>query len=143
MLAVICGYYFTTKIIQPMAFDSLCWTNTNNCLQIKYQKFQNSALIHVINSGFWLWFSGRYLIMYQTAPDLSCEDNYEPAIIYDFMTYSLTKYCVGSLDSIKYFYDNNEEGKIVNNLFLNVPNANNYDAYMIMQIFFDKNLLFI
>ena len=139
ILAIAIGYLFTMYILGPSLYHKMCLSDTNSCLQIEYSRYENSALIHVLNSGFWLWYTGKYLIVYNLAEGLSCDKGYDPGLIYDFSTKSYTKACVMSFDNISNFYNQNTK---IERLFLRVQSPYQYDALQIMQIFFDKNILF-
>lgn len=140
IFAIAIGYLFTVYLLGPTLYHNICLSDTNTCLEIEYYRIDNSALIHVINTGYWLWYTGKYLIIYNLAEGLSCTTGYDAGIIYDFYTKSFTKACVMSFSEINDYYS---KQTILERLFLRVDNPTNYDAFGIMQIFFDKNILFV
>jgi hypothetical protein len=142
VLGIFFALIFTNWLLVPTLYDQMCLINTNQCLRIEYQKYLNTALIHVVNSDMWLWYTGKYLVIYTSIGELQCDDGYSPTIIYDkdSTIQNLSRYCVRSLSFIKEFYNNNT--KKTYKIFEKVMNPNNIDAFQTLQIFFDKKILF-
>jgi hypothetical protein len=140
VLAVFFGFLFTRYILVPSIYTDLCLTNTNNCLQIEYWKLDNSALIHVFNTGMWLWYTGKYYVIYNENTSLQCEDGFAPATIFDTSSTikNLSNFCVSSLDKIQQFY----KDKPYTTLYERVNNPYQTDAFKILELFFNKKILF-
>ena len=63
-IAVLLGYIIVKLYVKPQVLDKYCWTGTASCMKIDYWAKENSALINVSPSGYWIWFNGENVYIY-------------------------------------------------------------------------------
>ena len=111
VLGGLVGYVVYVYLFKPRVLENLCLVNTNNCVSIKYWSFQNSALIHMQPTDYWIFFTGITAFSYRKTAMSSKEcgsyegREYEPAYEVSLTTGLPTGYdCVLSLEEVKKFY---------------------------------------
>lgn len=108
IIAIMSAILFTLYVVEPLVLEPLCFTNTNNCLKISYQLFENSVLFHMIPTGYWVWFNGKYLYVYGEPTGQQCEDSaYQVSYVVDTYANKILGYqCTARLEDIQSFYNN-------------------------------------
>ena len=102
-LVAIIMYQF---IIKPYLLEPMCLIDTQSCLKIEYQRFQNSVLIHMIPTGYWIWFDGKDILIYGDPTGRVCKyEGFDSVYVYDVSTRKILGYmCAKSLSEVKDFY---------------------------------------
>lgn len=157
VIGIAIGYLVYRKLVQPMLFDQ-CLLSTNTCLQLEYYNYENSAVIHVLPAGYWIYFNGKDAFIYNAVRNEECDKGYEPVYKMDATTGEPHKLiCVESLNNILKFYtDKNIEPR---RIYKRYPFANmgtkssatpknfqlkpvlKMNAYDILNLFQEKNIL--
>lgn len=135
-LSSIILYYL---VLKPFLIKK-CLLNTQNCMQLAYQKYKNTILIHMQPTGYWIWYDGKDILLYGEPTGRICtQENTEPAYIYDTSNKQILGYkCVSKLNTIKDFYD--KQTKVEYIFDSNIKNMNMYE---IINYLVDKNIITI
>ena len=111
ILGILVGFSIFQLIIVPL-LQSKCIIKTNSCVKIQYQKYENSVLVHMIPTGYWIFFDGNDVFIYGEPAGKVCDDEHEPVYVYDVENMKDTGYVCGTkLAEIKDFYDKNKSLK--------------------------------
>jgi hypothetical protein len=107
LLALICAFYVYQLYVKQKVLKPLCFIDTNSSLQIEYRKYGNSVLVHMIPTGFWVWFDGNEIFIYGEPTGRMCTDEgYEAVYVYDVSTQKVIGYqCAYNIDKVQEFYD--------------------------------------
>lgn len=115
ILAIILGYYFVNKIIEPHVLKPECLTDTNSCASMTIWKYKNSFVAQVFPSELYIFFNGARLYVYGQAPGTCTEtsesNEYVPVDVItingtdDNPIYSRQNYeCINNVESVVNYY---------------------------------------
>ena len=86
LLAIFCAVIFTYNVIEPK-FNEMCLIKTNECISITYKKVGNSLLINVNPEDYWMWYDGKYLLVYNLTTNKKCkslgDEEFEEVFVYN------------------------------------------------------------
>ena len=64
VVGVCIGYLFYKYFIREKLLEPSCLLGSKTCLKISYYKYENSILFKVMPEGYWAWFDGEHLYIY-------------------------------------------------------------------------------
>lgn len=145
MWAIVMGIFLAFVVFQLLIkpnLSRLALINTSNALQIQYQQYQNSVLVHMIPTGFWVWFDGRYVMIYGEPTGRLCTDvGYDPVYVYDVKTRQDTGYvCADALERVKEFYN---QKKIPIQYIFEKKFDPNFNVYDMINLLSDRAIITI
>lgn len=136
-LVAIIVYQF---IVKPYILEPSCLIDTQSCLKIQYQRVQNSVLVHMIPTGYWVWFDGKDILIYGDPTGRVCKDeDFESVYVYDVSTRKILGYmCAKPLSQVKDFYKrhNSPIEYIFKRKF-----GENFNIYDVINLLADKNII--
>lgn len=137
VISILCALIFYQLIVKTYFLEKLCFIDTNSCARIKYQTYQNSVLVNIQPTGYWIWFDGKNILIYGEPIGNICKDfGYEPAYMYDVKNRKVIGYrCATSLNIVKKFYNNVPFNYIFN------KNTKNMDVYDVINFLAEKNII--
>ena len=144
IIAILSAYVFYNYIVEPNILYPLCLIGTNNCIQIEYFVINNSVLIHMIPTGFWIFYDGaRYAYTYGHNYMKTCEDitKFEPAYVTDLQNKvkKIDGYkCIQTLSSVLKYFEENTEKKF---LYYRSKDPNNFDIYDVLNYLNSKKII--
>jgi hypothetical protein len=130
-------YYY---IFRPAVLQPLCLVNTNGCVRIAYYSYNNSALVHLENSGIWLWYNGFKAFVYGQNVGQVCQDptKYEAAYAINTLTGEKEGYdCVTPLATLLKFYQSKGGMEY---LYKRI-NANTFDVYAALNLLQNERII--
>lgn len=65
------GYLLYKYVINKKILEPLCLTNSSNCVTFDYWNYKNSILFNLTPNGYWCWFNGQDLYLYNTITNTS------------------------------------------------------------------------
>ncbi len=129
IIGIVLAYFLYIKIIKNKFLYPLCFIDTNDCLQIKYWKIDNSLLANVLPSNYWFWYNGRMVYVYRQPTGMTCVDstNYESVFTVDISqgVGKVVGYeCIRMLEEIQkyYIYHQSTSGDFSPNEGIQEPN---------------------
>lgn len=127
-------------IVKPYLLEPMCLIDTQACLKIKYQTFENSVLVHMIPTGYWIWFDGKDVLIYGDPTGRVCKDEgFESAYVYDVSTRKIIGYmCAKSIIQIQDFYK--KQNSPIKYIFKRNFSAN-FNVYDLINLLADKNII--
>lgn len=140
VLAMICAFavyqfYIKNKVLKPLGF-----IETNSTLQIRYRRYGNSVLVHMLPTGFWVWFDGTEILIYGEPTGALCKDEgYEAVYVYDVATRKVIGYrCAHDIDTVQKFYD---DKNIPVEYIFERNFKPDFDVYDLMNYLSDKRII--
>lgn len=143
IIAIISSYVFYNYIVNPYILYPLCLTDSETCNRMSYYKYENSALIKMQPSGFWIWYNGDNAYIYGQPTGIKCDDptKYEPSFAIDTKTGQKIGYqCVQKLDTLINFYSGQSKEQFI---YDRVSDINNVDVYYVLNLFDKKGIISI
>lgn len=143
IVALITAFVVYNHILKPLIFEPMCLVNSNGCLRLGYYSYNNSALVHMGNTGYWIWFNGVKAYIYGQNVGQICKDPqfYTAAYVINAKTGLKEGYeCVLTLDEVIKFYKSKGVTKM-NYIIKRINNPNNYNAYDVLNLLSDKNII--
>jgi hypothetical protein len=140
ILGILIGYLITIHYVKENILQPLCFVDSNSCIRVMYYKYNNSALIHVISTGMWLWYNGHKVYIYGFPTGQLCKEpqNYEAAYSIDPNTGMKEGYsCVMVLGAVIDFY----KDKNVKPQYLVRRGEDSTDIYSILTVFQKDGIL--
>jgi len=112
-VAILLAVVIYQFIIKRYVLEPLCFIGTNKCMKIEYQQYENSVLVHMIPSGYWVWFDGKDILVYGEPTGKVCKDEgYESTYVYDVSARKVIGYmCAKDLTQVKAFYERQKASK--------------------------------
>ena len=139
---IILGIFIGFSIFQLYVLkflESKCIIKTNSCIQIKYQKYENSVLVHMQPSGYWIWFDGANIFIYGEPTGRTCDDEgFEPAYVYNIEKKTTSYMCAKSLEKDKNYYTTNKAPE--DYIFLR-KDTTNFGVYDMINYLSDKRII--
>lgn len=119
--------------------EGMCLLNTNQCIEVKYFKKENSALIFVSPTGYTIWFNDGQAFLYGINTGYICEDpKYEAAFKISANRNTLENYqCILGTDELMKFYSDVEPSYE----YIKVQPIN-FDVYKLLAILVERKILF-
>ena len=140
LLAIATAYVIYRGIIDPHILNPLCLTDSNNCVQLSYYKYNNSILVNMQPTGFWVWYNGNKAFLYGQNTGNVCNDpNFETAYVIDKSGVTNGYECINKLDLVKNYYSSRGEQQFV--YIRTETNVNNFNVYDVLNYFNDKNII--
>lgn len=138
VIAIFLAFVIHQFIIRPWLYQNGL-LNTSEALQIRYQKYDNSVLVHMLPTGFWIWFDGRDILVYGEPTGRICNDDYDPAYMYDVQNRKSKGYvCADTLEKVKSFYNN----KNIPYQYIFKRKFNpNFNVYDVINLLGDNNII--
>lgn len=139
IIAVIFGFSLYVFIFRPI-LKRLCILDTNKCLWVEYQQYQNSVLAHTQPYGIWIWYDGQNVLVYGLPTGRQCEDaGFESAYVIDITTNKLVGWsCARSMDEVQRFYN---EKKCPIQYFFKRELPSNFDVYDFINLLSDERII--
>jgi hypothetical protein len=109
VLGVLVGVVVFISMVRPW-LKKTCLIDTDGCVKIRYQKKDNSVLVHVAPSGKVVWFDGKEILLYNEPTGRIC-DTGDPAYVWttpsEKETHTVPQgyMCAKSLKDVEKFYD--------------------------------------
>lgn len=104
LVGLLLGVIIYISMIRPIAIDT-CLINSDYCTRIEYQKKDNTALIHDIESGNYIWFVGDDVLLYNQPTGRICDTPNESVYVWDLVTNKPRGYlCAEPLSQVKLKY---------------------------------------
>ena len=75
-LSIMIGYLIYVLIVKPLVLDKLCLTNAQNCVKIAYYPYEDSVLVFMENSNYWIWYNGDEIYLYGSPLGEMCMPNW-------------------------------------------------------------------
>jgi hypothetical protein len=128
-------------IIKPYILEPMCLIDTQSCLKIQYQSFENSVLVHMIPTGYWVWFDGKDILIYGETGRVCKDEGFQSVYAYDVSTRKIIGYmCAKSLSEVKDFYkrQNSPKEYIFKKKF-----KDNFDVYDVINLLADQKIISI
>jgi hypothetical protein len=141
LLALITGYVIYGLIVKPAILDPLCLTDTGSCVRMAFYRYNNSALVHMRNTGIWLWFNGHKAYVYGQPVGQLCKDpnSFEAAYAINTRTGLKEGYeCVTVLGELINFYKTKTDMEY---LYKRVKDRNNFDVYAALNMLQDLDVI--
>jgi hypothetical protein len=117
IFAILTGYVIYKFIIEKYILSALCLINTNKCIKIEYYSIDNSALINIPSTGYWIWYNDGKVYTYGGVVDQNiCDVNYSQAYVTDITTKSpqlLGYQCIRKFDEVQDFYISKSKKKFI------------------------------
>jgi hypothetical protein len=109
-------------------------------MRIEYYSYQNSVLINIPPSGYWLWFNDNKIYTYgqQTR---KCENGYESVYVTDVSSKEpqlLGYQCIQGLDKLLHYFSSNSSKKY---LYYKKDQKKIADIFDIINIFENKKII--
>lgn len=60
------GYLFYKYVVRTTILEPNCLIDTNTCVKIAYWSYGDSVLFHMEPSGYWVWYNGTDLYLYDS-----------------------------------------------------------------------------
>lgn len=106
MVGIMLGYSIYELIIRNI-LEKTCVLNTHTCMQIRYQSYANSVLIHAIPYGYWIFYDGQKAFIYGLETGASCKPPWTAAYVVDLKFNQILGYlCVAPIEKVQTFYNN-------------------------------------
>lgn len=103
-VGLLIGVFIYVLAVRQIAIDT-CLINSDYCTRIEYQKKNNTALIHDMGSGNYIWFVGDDVLLYNEPTGRVCDAPNESAYVWDLVTNKPRGYlCVEPLSQVKAKY---------------------------------------
>jgi len=136
VIAILFGFSIFELLIVPY-LKSKCIIYTNSCIQIQYQQIDNSVLVHMIPTGWWVWFDGKQVLIYGEPTGRVCNDGFEAVFVYDVQQKKEIGYlCAKSLTDVQDFYKNAPYQYIYNR-----TDTSNFNVYSMINFLADKRII--
>jgi hypothetical protein len=140
ILAIISAYVFFTYLFQPYVLDKMCLTNTNRCVRMTYQNYENSALIQMEPDGVNIWFNGMNGYVFTPDTGRVCDKDTQPAYLLDPTTGMPKEYlCITTIDKLSKFYDGRGIDKKY--IYKRVEDPTKFSAYDVLNLFAERGIL--
>ena len=99
------GFIIYVLFLRPLFYQA-CILNSSSALRIQYQSWQNSVLVHMQPTGYWIWFDGVDILIYGEPTGYKCKDkDFESVYVIDTTTGQPVGYrCAKSLVQVQQFY---------------------------------------
>jgi hypothetical protein len=105
------GIYVTNNYLISL-YKRTCLLNTKECVSFTYQLKDNSALIFSEPYGYWMFFNGKYLVVYGESIGGECPDNSTSAYAIDITSDKpkiLGYVCVESVREVQKLFADREK----------------------------------
>lgn len=104
IIGVVCGIIIYVLIIYDWA-EKTCLINSHECVKIRFQHINGTALINDMVSGTHIWFDGKDALLYGEPTGKICEKHYDSVFVWDIEKNKPRGYlCAKSLDTVKRIY---------------------------------------
>ena len=145
IIAIISAYILYSYVVDPHILTPLCLINSNECVRISYWNYENSALIHMEPSGYWVWFNGEKAFVFNVFTGNECisdpddKAKYSPAYIVDPVTGLPHSYeCIRTFDDIQSFYKSKGSKK---QFIYKRKNVKKFNILDVLNLMSDKNII--
>lgn len=141
--AIVFAWVLFIFLVKPKILEPMCLINTNNCIQIEYQKYKNSVLIHLLPLGNWIWFDGKNIIVYGEPTGKVCNDpNYESAYVINTDLQKIEGYiCSLKISKVINFYNDKKSKKEY--IYKRSKKNKTYNVYDVMNILINKKIIVV
>lgn len=103
-IGILVGVIIYVSVVRPGAVES-CLIDSEYCTRVEYQKKDNTALIHDISSGNYIWFVGDDVLLYNEPTGRVCDAPMESVYVWDLVTNKPRGYlCAEPLSEVKTKY---------------------------------------
>jgi hypothetical protein len=141
ILAIATGIVFVNYVISPYVLEPTCLLNTASCVRIGYYNYKNSVLVHMRNTGIWIWYNGfKAFVFGQIVGEICKEkDKYSPAYAINTDTGLKEGYeCVTPLETLIDYYKKRGDMKFI---FLRVRDRENFDVFGVLNLLRNKKII--
>lgn len=127
-------------VVKPYILTPLSFINTSTALQIQYQQYGNSVLVHILPTGYWIWFDGKDIIVYGEPSGRVCKDQgYDSVYVYDVIKKKVSGYmCAKDLEEVKKLY--NDKNSKIQYIFKRKFKSD-FDVYDVINLLSDRRII--
>lgn len=128
--------YICFKKIESGILNSSCLINSNDCIEIKYFKKNNSVLAFVNTNNYIFWFNDNTAWVYVDDTGYQCKDpNFEPA--YKLTIQQLVAFeCILSVKNVQKLY------KDVQPIYIYIRSDNlKFDCFDLYNLLISENII--
>ncbi len=141
-LAIITAFVIYYYIARPIILEPLCMVNSNSCVRIAYYSYNNSALIHMRNTGIWIWYNGDKAYIYGQPVGQLCKDPKKYQAAYAINTRNGLKEgydCVMILDDVIDFYKSKKVS--MKYLLKSIGDNSKFNVYDVLNLLSDEGVI--
>jgi len=140
ILGLMSAFILYKSWILPSVLIPNCLVNSNNCLEIKYFKKQNSALVFVNPTGYTIWCNAGECFLYGINTGYVCKDpKYEAAFKIEKNRKSLENYtCILSVREVLKQYADISPMYLYKRVIFS-----KFDVYKLLDILVDNKIIVI
>lgn len=103
-IGLLLGVIIYISVVRPMAINT-CLINSDSCTRIEYQKKGNTAFIHDMESGNYIWFVDDAALLYNEPTGRICQAPNEPVYVWDLVTNKPRGYlCAVPVSAVTKYY---------------------------------------
>jgi hypothetical protein len=140
IIGILTAFFGYLYLIKPLLLEPLCLIGSNQCINMEYYNYNNSALVNMKNSGLWVWYNGDKAFIYGQPVGQLCQDpkNYTSAYTINTRTGLKEGYqCVISLEKVLDFYTS----KNIKPKFITKRTDKNFDVYDALNILNNERII--
>lgn len=105
LLAIVAGLVLYYGILREY-FVNTCLIRPWECIRIEYTHKDNTVLVYEKDSGNYVWFDGRDILLYGEPTGRVCDDPYESVYVWDLVQNKAKGYaCAKPIDEVKDIYE--------------------------------------
>jgi hypothetical protein len=116
LIAIVAAVGITKYITVPY-FEKKCLLIgqeqgiNQKCIKSVYRQRENSVLINILPTNYWIWYNGRYVYLYGENTGRKCSrGDSEPVYVLDIKENKIVGYeCVMKLEDVKKYYVGEED----------------------------------
>lgn len=139
VMGVLIGFLIYSFVVNPLVLQPLCLTGTDGCVRIGYYNYKNSALVHMKNTGVWVWYNGfKTFVFGQDVGNICQNPTYSPAYAISNQGVKEGYECVVSLDQLIEFYKARSK---FNYIYKRVKDRANYGVFDVINELNSKNII--
>jgi hypothetical protein len=71
-IGILVGFLIYQLLLRPLVLSPLCLIDTEDCLSISYYNVDNTVLVNVDQSDYYIWYDGEKIYLYEPTLGLEC-----------------------------------------------------------------------
>ena len=100
VIGILTGAIIYILVVRPFAVKT-CLIEPGKCIQLEYQLKDNTALVHDISTGHYMWFVEGDILLYGEPTGRICKEG-EPTYVWDLLTNKPRGYlCAQPIEVVK------------------------------------------
>ena len=76
-IGILVGFLIYQILLRPLVLIPLCLVNNEDCLSISYYNVDNTVLVNVSESDYYIWYDGEKIYLYEPSLGLECSPSIE------------------------------------------------------------------